>query len=54
MKYPALALLILPVSTPALAHMETVPHVHTESTGLWLLALVMAAAIGVKALVKRI
>lgn len=45
MRYPVLSLLLLPVSTPALAHLETSPHVHTYDNAMWAVALMMAAVV---------
>ena len=45
MRYPVLSLLLLPVSTPALAHVEAAPHTHVHDSTTWAVALVSVAFI---------
>lgn len=53
MRYPALSLLLLPVSTPALAHLEASPHVHPHNNAMWAVALLISAAVVVKTFLKQ-
>ncbi len=46
MKYPALALMFLPLAAPALAHPATAPHAQGADWAVWGSVMMLASLIG--------